>query len=67
MIKGIDLYPGSTLEIFNRWGNQVDRFGNYNNTWGGEGLSVGIYYYVLKINMTGITPVYKGYIELITK
>lgn len=67
VIKGLDLYPGSQLEIFNRWGNQVYRSENYNNNWKGEGLSAGIYYYVLRINMAGGPQQYKGYIELITR
>ncbi|RFM32251.1 DUF11 domain-containing protein [Chitinophaga silvisoli] len=67
VIKGLDLYPGSKLEIYNRWGNQVYRSDNYNNNWKGEGLSAGIYYYVLRINMAGGPQLYKGYVELITR
>ncbi|SDH27271.1 T9SS type B sorting domain-containing protein [Chitinophaga filiformis] len=67
MVRGIEQYPGSVLEIYNRWGNQVYYSGNYSNNWGGAGLSAGIYYYVLKINMSRTVKVYKGYIELIQK
>lgn len=67
VIKGLDLYPRSVLEVFNRWGNQVYRSDNYSNNWGGEGLSGGVYYYVLRINVAGAPQVYKGYIELIAK
>lgn len=67
VVKGLDLYPGSRLEIYNRWGNQVYRSDNYSNNWKGEGLSAGIYYYVLKINMAGGWQLYKGYVELITR
>lgn len=67
VVKGLDLYPGSRLEIYNRWGNQVYRSDNYSNNWKGEGLSAGIYYYVLKINMAGGPQLYKGYVELITR
>jgi len=67
MVRGIDQYPGSVLEVYNRWGNQVYYSGNYSNNWGGAGLSAGIYYYVLKINMSRTVKVYKGYIELIQK
>lgn len=66
-IRGIEQYPGSELEIYNRWGSQVFRAVNYSNNWGGAGLSGGIYYYVLKINMGRAVKVYKGYIELIQK
>ncbi|PSL31986.1 T9SS type B sorting domain-containing protein [Chitinophaga ginsengisoli] len=67
IVRGIEQYPGSVLEIYNRWGNQVYYSGNYSNNWGGAGLSAGIYYYVLKINMSRAVKVYKGYIELIQK
>jgi gliding motility-associated-like protein/uncharacterized repeat protein (TIGR01451 family) len=67
MVRGIEQYPGSVLEVYNRWGNQVYYSGNYGNNWGGAGLSAGIYYYVLKINMSRTVKVYKGYIELIQK
>lgn len=67
VVRGIEQYPGSILEIYNRWGNQVYYSGNYSNNWGGAGLSAGIYYYVLKINLTRTVKVYKGYIELIQK
>lgn len=67
VVRGIEQYPGSVLEIYNRWGNQVYYSGNYSNNWGGAGLAAGIYYYVLKINMSRTVKVYKGYIELIQK
>lgn len=39
-------FTGATLEIFNRWGKQVYRSENYNNTWGRD-ASNGLYYYLL--------------------
>lgn len=65
VVRGIEQYPGSSLDVFNRWGAQVYRSSNYTNNWGGAGLTAGIYYYVLKINMSRAVKVYKGYIELI--
>lgn len=46
-------YPENTLEIYNRWGQQVFRAENYNNNWqgttaGGAELPEGPYYYVLQ-------------------
>ena len=35
------------LRIYNRWGNIVYRSDNYQNNWDGEGLAVGVYYYVV--------------------
>jgi hypothetical protein len=41
-------YSGTIrLVICNRWGKEVYRSDNYLNTWNGEGLNNGIYYYQL--------------------
>jgi gliding motility-associated-like protein len=36
-----------SMQIVNRWGKEVYSTDHYTNNWGGEGLSSGIYYYVL--------------------
>jgi len=65
-IPDILLFPGSQLIIVNRWGNEVYKSDNYQNTWTGQGLSEGTYYYVLNkkdpVN-AGITT-YKGWVFL---
>ena len=38
---------GGKLEIFNRWGNKVQEFNNYQNTWAGAGQPDGVYYYYI--------------------
>ncbi len=56
-IKGIENYPDNLLIIFNRWGDEVNRFENYNNTtvrWEGENkqdqsLPDGVYFYILEV------------------
>jgi len=64
-IPGILSFPGSQLLIFNRWGNEVYHSNNYQNTWGGDGLSEGTYYYVLnKKELTGNFTTFKGWIFL---
>jgi gliding motility-associated-like protein len=64
-IPGILSFPGSQLLIFNRWGNEVYRTDNYRNTWSGEGLSEGTYYYVLnKKEPSGSFTVFKGWLFL---
>ncbi|MBV8253642.1 MAG: Ig-like domain-containing protein, partial [Chitinophaga sp.] len=65
VIPGISKYPGSTLTIFNRWGNEVYYSPNYDNRWDGNGLSGGTYYYILKLNTGQDTKVYKGWIQLL--
>ena len=62
------LPPGSSLIIYNRWGNEVFRSTNYANTWQGQTETLGIetkvsdgtYFYVL------ITPEGKQYKGTVT-
>jgi gliding motility-associated-like protein len=50
------------LKIFNRWGKLVYEQPNYQNTWAGENLSDGIYYYQLTSSRGQI---WKGWVEII--
>ncbi|SHL24377.1 conserved repeat domain-containing protein/gliding motility-associated C-terminal domain-containing protein [Chitinophaga jiangningensis] len=65
-ITGLSRYPGSSVYIYNRWGNQVYQSKDYDNKWNGNDLNEGTYFYILKLNAptTGIRE-YKGWIELI--
>ncbi|PYF76563.1 DUF7507 domain-containing protein [Pedobacter nutrimenti] len=66
-IRGLNQYGENQLIIVNRWGNEVFRQSNYQNTWSGEGLNEGTYYYLLTVKRKGgtETQVFKGYITLI--
>lgn len=67
-IRGLNQYGDNELSIVNRWGNEVFRQKNYQNTWGGEGLNEGTYYYLLRVKPKGGNgdwQVFKGYITLI--
>lgn len=53
VILGIDQYPVNTFKVFNRWGNLVYDFTNYNNEWDGrssdgEDLPDGTYFVVFE-------------------
>jgi gliding motility-associated-like protein len=62
-IKGLESYPGSSLQVFNRWGNQVYNSANYQNNWDGGNLADGTYYYLLTAkDHTGKTTTYKGWV-----
>jgi gliding motility-associated-like protein/uncharacterized repeat protein (TIGR01451 family) len=64
-IPGIDLYPGSRLSIYNRWGNEVFHSDNYANNWAGQGLAEGTYYYMYnRKEQSGKITVFKGWIYL---
>lgn len=46
----VEIYPGSSLQVFNRWGKKVYEDVDYYNDWNGDDLKEGTYYYVLDIN-----------------
>lgn len=66
-IKGIEKYPDNTVIIFNRWGDKLREFANYNNTthsWDGKNengdpLPDGTYFYILDVKNIGVL---KGWI-----
>ncbi|MDX2191158.1 MAG: gliding motility-associated C-terminal domain-containing protein [Bacteroidota bacterium] len=65
-IQGIESYPNSKLEVFNRWGKIVYVNSNYNNDWAGtnsksENLTDDTYFYVLTLPNGKI---YKNYVVL---
>ena len=48
VIDNIQLYPGNTFTVFNRWGREVYKTANYQNNWGGdENTAAGTYFYLL--------------------
>jgi gliding motility-associated-like protein len=62
VIEGLDQKWWS-LKLFNRWGKEVYHSQQYNNEWGGEGLSSGVYFYVLQHVCDNIR--YKGPLTII--
>jgi gliding motility-associated-like protein len=48
-IRKIELYTNSDLMVVDRWGMKVFEAVGYKNDWSGEGLSTGVYYYVLDL------------------
>ncbi len=46
----VELFPGSKLQLYNRWGKLVYEDADYRNDWGGEDFEDGVYYYILEIN-----------------
>jgi gliding motility-associated-like protein len=62
-IKKIELFPESSLSIFNRYGKKVYESLSYNNEWNGGNLSAGTYFYMLKVRRNH--QVFKGYVDII--
>lgn len=67
-ITGLGNYPDNELIIYNRWGNQVYRKKNYDNSWDGSWdghpLPDGTYYYIICLPDNGTTKVESGYLEI---
>ncbi|WP_394747289.1 Ig-like domain-containing protein [Spongiimicrobium salis] len=67
VISGIETFPGNSLQIFDRYGNEVFSATNYDNTWDGTGrngnVPKGTYFYLL--NLANGTEVQKGYIQIL--
>ena len=73
-IRNIDGFPKNTVDIYNRWGQQLSHIEGYDNAdkkWkgtigNGEALApTGTYFYVIDLG-DGSSP-YKGWIELLRK
>jgi gliding motility-associated-like protein len=65
-IDGLSEYQNVSLEVFNRWGNQVYIASDYKNDWNGSGtngeiLPEDVYYFILKLD-DGTT--FTGYVAL---
>lgn len=60
-----DFYVTSHLVVFNRMGRTVFEAENYDNTWDGDNLPDGVYYFVLKCNGVKSTDVFKGSVTII--
>jgi gliding motility-associated-like protein len=64
--KGVEIIPGSLLEIYNRWGDRVYKNQHYQNgDFCGAILPDGVYYYYLKPTC-GIRSEEKGWINIIS-
>ena len=63
VIDNIKLYPGSTFEVYSRWGRQIFQTTNYQNDWGMDAsIAPGVYYYLLTVP-GGTTT--KGWVEVV--
>ena len=58
------MYPGEwAVEIYNRWGDRVYMNETYNNEWGGENVSDGVYFYSLRNKKRN--KEYKGWVQVV--
>lgn len=62
-IDNVQLYPGASFTIFNRWGREVYNTTNYRNNWGMDPtIAPGVYYYLFK-QANGTSS--KGWVEVV--
>lgn len=48
-INGLEYFPGSALNVFNRWGNKLYTSDDYKNDWS-PSVSDGTYFYILNVS-----------------
>ena len=58
----LEFYPENEIFIFNRWGNLVYQAESYDNSWAGNDLTEGTYFYILEIR--GINKTYSSFFQL---
>lgn len=65
-IVGLNQYEDNELTIINRWGSELYRKKDYQNTWTGDDIAEGTYFYLLKVKRKGSNnyEVLKGWILL---
>ena len=66
IITGIESFPNSELQVYNRWGKLVFESSNYSNQnpWDGKNVEDGIYYWILQ-RSDGVNPSPSGYVYVI--
>ncbi|MFC7523503.1 Calx-beta domain-containing protein [Parapedobacter sp. GCM10030251] len=63
-IEGIEGFDRAEVVVFNRWGNEIYRHNDYDNTWDGAAIPEGTYYYMLTLHKGSTRQVEKGWIVL---
>jgi gliding motility-associated-like protein len=66
-VTSIRRYPGSTVQIFNRWGTMVYEDTDYNGKWSGDGLPDGVYYYIVGLKTNAGIDYYRGDLTILRK
>ncbi len=65
VIKNVEKYPESNLQIFNRWGNLMYQQYGYRNDWDGRNTPDGTYYFILKYVFKGENKEFTGTFSII--
>ena len=63
IIEKLNLYPENYLTIYDRYGETVYVTENYQNTWDGDNLLSGVYFYYFKTRK--FSRAFKGWLQII--
>jgi gliding motility-associated-like protein len=63
---GLEDFPNSKIQIFNRWGEKIFETYNYQNDWNGNGSADGVYNWILYI-ADGKGTIMHGSVTIISK
>ncbi|MFN5621855.1 MAG: gliding motility-associated C-terminal domain-containing protein [Flavobacteriales bacterium] len=66
-VTSIRRYPGSSIQIFNRWGVMVYEDTDYNGKWSADGLADGVYYYIVGLKTNDGVDYYRGDLTILRK
>lgn len=62
-IENLDLYPDHELVIYNRSGRPLYESKNYDQSWPGDEISSGVYFFQLMLNNES-DDIFKGFVQL---
>lgn len=62
VIDNIAIIPWK-LEVYNRWGKRVYFHPRYDNSWNGNGLDTGTYYY--QLSNESVSRKLKGWVQIL--
>jgi gliding motility-associated-like protein len=64
VIEGLEVYPGSKFQVFDRNGSLIYESDNYRNNWSPRDLNDGTYFYILELPF-GVNTLFKGTFTLL--
>lgn len=65
VIVRLEEYPGSSLQIYNRWGHMLYQSADYQNIWDGSEQRAGTYYYILSLKNGSSGKIYRGWVQIL--
>jgi gliding motility-associated-like protein len=65
VFTGLDRFPNSRLEVYNRWGLMIYESDDYQNDWSPADISEGTYFYILVPGGTVEHDVLKGTVSIL--